>query len=161
MFTATSRRVDTVHLMTTTNPAGTGDSSAATPERLLERWRTVAESELEVALTELRDLLTGEPALLAEFERVSFVVRDDAPEDEPDLLGMYLGPTNAGDDSMQLPPLVELYLLPLLDAATPEHLEHLDPDLTMFRDELRITVRHELAHHLGMEHDRMHDLGIA
>lgn len=127
----------------------------------LERWHDVAQQLLGTALDELATALQSNPDLLEELHSVSFVIRDDAPEDEPDLLGMYLGATNGGDPSMHLPPLVELYLLPLVDLATPEHLDHLAPDLTRLAEEIKITIRHELAHHLGMEHDRIDELGLS
>ncbi|MDH3193353.1 MAG: metallopeptidase family protein, partial [Acidimicrobiia bacterium] len=33
----------------------------------------------------------------------------------------------------------------------------LDPD--ELRNEIRITVLHEIAHHLGMDEERLHELG--
>ena len=34
------------------------------------------------------------------------------------------------------------------------------PDPAELEHEVRVTVVHELAHHLGIEEDRLHDLGM-
>ena len=51
----------------------------------------------------------------------------------------------------QRPNRITLFRLPLeADFADPDDLA----------DEVRITVIHELAHHLGIDDDRLHDLGV-
>jgi len=149
-----------------TGESGTSDTEAfelpvndVAPEDL-ERWREAAQKFLVTTLDELATAFQSNRDLLEELNNITFVIRDDAPEDEPDLLGMYLGATNGGDPSMHLPPLVELYLLPLVDLSTSEHLDNLAPDLTRLAEEIKITVLHELAHHLGMEHDQIEELGL-
>ena len=125
-------------------------------------WRDVVQDAVLGELNRLSILSAGEPSLAAEIARVSVVVLDDAPPEEPDLLGVYLGipVTEPGGDAGQLPPLVNVFLLPLVDIATPDHLEHLEPDLERLREETIITVRHELAHHFGMDHQRLDELGL-
>jgi predicted Zn-dependent protease with MMP-like domain len=127
----------------------------------LHEWRNIVETAVEEAIEELRNLLLGHPYLARELEKLTFSVADDAPSDEPDLLGLYQGVTTAGDDSFQLPPLVELFVLPLIDIATPEETSSPTPDLQRLCEEVRITVRHEIAHHFGMDHDKLEELGLS
>jgi predicted Zn-dependent protease with MMP-like domain len=129
----------------------------------LSRWRDLVETAVRAELDRLVVLCGDDHALRAELTGVSVVVLDDAPEEEPDLLGLYLGVpvTEAGDRFGHLPPLVQLFLLPLVDMATAEHLDHLEPDTGRLVEETVITVRHELAHHFGMDHDRLGQLGLA
>lgn len=83
---------------------------------------------------------------------VAVVVEDRSPPDEPDLYGLYLGaPLDepwAADGA--LPPMIAVYMYPLVDdCATEQELV----------DEVRITVLHELGHHLGMDEDQLDALG--
>lgn len=86
---------------------------------------------------------------------VVVLVEDDAPEDDPDLLGLYDGialTERWGDPTMELPDRIFVYRKNLLDmCASVQELE----------DEVRITVVHEVAHHFGIDDDRLHDLGYA
>jgi predicted Zn-dependent protease with MMP-like domain len=86
---------------------------------------------------------------------VVVLVEDEPPADEPDLLGLYDGVALTerwGDPTMQLPDRIFVYRGPLLDmCATEEELV----------DEVRITVVHEIAHHFGIDDERLHDLGYA
>jgi predicted Zn-dependent protease with MMP-like domain len=73
-------------------------------------------------------------------------------EDET-LYGLYEGVprTEWGADWAPFPNRITLFRLPLEeDFADPEDLA----------DEVRITVIHELAHHLGIDDDRLSELGI-
>ena len=76
----------------------------------------------------------------------------DLPEDET-LYGLYEGVarTEYGADWIVAPNRITLFRLPL-EADFP------DPD--DLADEVRLTVIHELAHHLGIDDDRLHDLGV-
>jgi predicted Zn-dependent protease with MMP-like domain len=86
---------------------------------------------------------------------VVVLVEDDAPEDDPDLLGLYDGialTERYGEPVMELPDRIFIFRNNLLDMCeSPEELE----------DEVRITVVHEVAHHFGIDDDRLHDLGYA
>ena len=86
---------------------------------------------------------------------VVVLVEDDAPEHDPDLLGLYDGialTERFGDPMMELPDRIFIFRNNLLDMCeSPEELE----------DEVRITVVHEVAHHFGIDDDRLHDLGYA
>jgi predicted Zn-dependent protease with MMP-like domain len=100
--------------------------------------------------------LDGIPDELAGLVRnVVVLVEDEPPEDEPDLLGLYEGialTERWGDPTMQLPDRIFVFRGPLLDMC--DSVEELV-------DEVRITVVHEVAHHFGIDDDRLHDLGYA
>lgn len=86
---------------------------------------------------------------------VVVLVEDDAPENDPDLLGLYDGVALTerwGDPVMELPDRIFIFRNNLLDMC--ESVEELV-------DEVRITVVHEVAHHFGIDDDRLHDLGYA
>ncbi len=92
-------------------------------------------------------------------ERVSnlvVLVEDEPPPDQPsDLLGLYDGVAlteQEGGNLARLPDRIFVFRLPLLDyCSTPEELV----------EEVRVTVVHEIAHHFGIDDDRLHDLGYA
>ena len=84
---------------------------------------------------------------------VEIVVEDENLED-PDLFGLYTGiPLTERDSGYAgvLPDKIEIYRLPL-----EEEFGH-DPQL--LEEEIRVTVIHELAHHFGIDDDRLDDLG--
>jgi len=95
-------------------------------------------------------------------DEVAIVIADEPTDDQrrendvgPDetLYGLYEGVprTEWGADWGALPNKISLFRFPLeADFPDPEDLE----------DEVRITVIHELAHHLGIDDDRLHELGF-
>ncbi|MFF4779080.1 metallopeptidase family protein [Microtetraspora fusca] len=91
------------------------------------------------------------PGLAKVMDNVVVVVVDDPPE--PGLLGLYTGIplTERGDwYSGVLPDRIEIYRNPTLEICeTPEEVV----------EEVRITVVHEIAHHFGIDDDRLHELG--
>lgn len=92
-------------------------------------------------------------ALLDGMDNVAVVVQDADP-DEPDLLGLYVGVPlpERGDAAGLLPDRIAIYRLPLCAWCD---------DLDQLRDEIAITLVHELAHHLGIDDDALHLLGWA
>ncbi len=105
----------------------------------------------------VNEALDGIPDELASLVRnVVVLVEDEPPEDEPDdLLGLYDGVSLTERDSSlipQLPDRIFLFRGPLLDLCDDED------DLV---EEIRITVVHEIAHHFGIDDDRLHELGYA
>ena len=100
------------------------------------------------------DALDGIPdALWERFDNVAVFVEDEHPGD-PDLLGIYEGIplTDRWDYAGALPDRITIFRLPLCAMARdPEELVH----------EIRVTVVHELAHHLGMSEEHLHALGWA
>ena len=83
------------------------------------------------------------------------LVEDDAPADDPDLLGLYDGvPLTERDStySMAVPDRILIFRNPTLQMCDTED------DIV---EEVRITVVHEIAHHFGIDDDRLHELGYA
>ena len=100
--------------------------------------------------------LDGIPDEIASLVRnVAVLVEDEPPADDPDLLGLYDGiaiTERWGDPVMDLPDRIFIFRNPLLDMCeSDEELEK----------EVRITVVHEVAHHFGIDDDRLHELGYA
>ena len=93
------------------------------------------------------------PQLAVHFSNVVVLVEDEDDE-EPDLLGLYdgLALTERTDYAGVLPDRITLFRLPLCDMV--DSLEEL-------ADEIRITVVHEFAHHVGIDDERLHELGWA
>ena len=96
------------------------------------------------------DLLPGE--LAAAIDNVVILVADRNP-DEPELLGLYEGVALTERDSWYvgaLPDTITIYRDALLDMC------HTDDEVV---DEVAITVIHEIAHHFGIDDERLHELG--
>jgi predicted Zn-dependent protease with MMP-like domain len=91
------------------------------------------------------------PNLAAALTNVAVVVEDENPLD-PDLFGLYHGvPLPERGDMAGLPPdTISIYRIPL---------EESFPDPDELREEIRITVLHELAHYFGLDEDRLAELG--
>lgn len=87
------------------------------------------------------------------FDNVAVLV-EDRDADEPELLGIYEGtPLTERDEwGGALPDVIRIFRLPL--CAMCEDEEELI-------DEIHVTVVHEFAHHLGIDDDRLHELGWA
>ena len=83
---------------------------------------------------------------------VEIVVEDENPED-PDIFGLYLGIPlpDRHDYAGVLPDKIAIYRRPLE--------EEFGDDSDLLVDEIRITVVHEIAHHFGIDDDRLHELG--
>ena len=92
-------------------------------------------------------------ALLSLMNNVVFLV-EDLPEDgSDDLLGLYEGTalTERGwDYAGTLPDRITIYRLPTLKVCDSED------DVV---EEVAVTVVHEIAHHFGIDDQRLHDLG--
>jgi predicted Zn-dependent protease with MMP-like domain len=100
--------------------------------------------------------LAGVPDQLAALlDNVVLFIEDDAPADEPDLLGVYDGiPLTERDSGYGgvLPDRIVVFRNPTLAICDTE------ADVV---EEVNITVVHEIAHHFGIDDDRLHDLGYA
>ena len=94
-----------------------------------------------------------EVAIVIDDEPSADQLRESELDDDETLYGLYEGVarTEYGADWMIAPNRITLFRLPL-EADFP------DPD--ELADEVRITVVHELAHHLGIDDERLHDLGV-
>ncbi|ODQ85858.1 metallopeptidase family protein [Mycolicibacterium flavescens] len=74
-------------------------------------------------------------------------------DEEPDLLGLYEGVALTERDSWyagSLPDTITIYREALLDVCDSEE---------QVVEEVAITVIHEIAHHFGIDDDRLHELG--
>ncbi|MCV7207361.1 metallopeptidase family protein [Mycolicibacterium canariasense] len=94
------------------------------------------------------------PELAATADNVVFLVQGRHP-DEPDLLGLYEGVALTERDSSYggyLPDTITIYRDALLEMCDTEE---------QVVEEVAITVVHELAHHFGIDDDRLHELGWA
>ena len=107
--------------------------------------------DFEVLVAEALDLVP--PELAAMLDNVAIFVEDEAPAHDPELLGIYEGIplTERGQyyDGV-LPDRITIYRNPTL--AICDTVE----DVV---DEVNITVVHEIAHHFGIDDDRLHELG--
>jgi predicted Zn-dependent protease with MMP-like domain len=103
------------------------------------------EDQVRAALDELP------PGIARALRNVAVVVEDENAED-PDLFGLYHGVPlpERGSDVGLLPDKIAIYRIPL---------EESFPDPDELRDEIRITVLHELAHYFGLDEDRLAELG--
>ena len=84
-------------------------------------------------------------------DNVVIMVEDHHPTE--DLLGLYEGVplTDRADyGDLTLPDRITLYRLALCDFVD---------DVDQLREEVLVTVVHEVAHHFGIDDDRLHELG--
>ena len=92
------------------------------------------------------------PELMALLDNVVVLVEDRNP-DEPELLGLYEGYalTERGwDYGGSLPDRIMIYREAICDICDDED---------QVAEEVTITVVHEIAHHFGIDDDRLHALG--
>ena len=93
--------------------------------------------------------------LAALMDNVVVLVEDEPPQDDPELLGFYDGTPLTERDTRYagvVPDRIMIFRNPTLRMCE-------DEDEVV--DEVRITVVHEIAHHFGIDDDRLHDLGYA
>ena len=95
------------------------------------------------------------PDLAALMDNVVVLVADEPPDgEERDLLGLYEGTPLTERDSWwaagSLPDRITIFRLPTL--AFCESAEEV-------AEEVAVTVVHEIAHHFGIDDDRLHELG--
>ena len=86
-------------------------------------------------------------------DNIVIVIEDDAPEDDPELLGLYTGVPLTERGSWYagaLPDQITIFRNPTLEIVN---------TLSEVVEEVEITVVHEIAHHFGISDDRLHELG--
>lgn len=101
------------------------------------------------------DALDQLPEALAELMDNLVVVIDDRNEEEPELLGLYEGVPLTEREAyggFELPDRISIYRLALCEVASSED---------QIVEEVLVTVVHEIAHHFGIDDDRLHELGWA
>src|SRR5205823_2108147 len=121
------------------------------PRALCASARSSAMGRTFEALVE-RALATIPPPFDRALEEVAIVIADEPTLGELRENGLYDGVprTEWGYDQVPYPNKITLYRLPL---------EEDFPDPRELAEEVRETVIHELAHHLGIDDDRLHELG--
>ncbi len=101
-----------------------------------------------------------EPGLRARAGEVTIVIADRpprseaGPDGEDDLLGLYEGislPERHIDDMEAVADRITLFRVPLLDACASE---------SELREEIRITIIHELGHYFGFGEDELIRRGL-
>lgn len=113
----------------------------------------VGPEEFEKVVIDELDLLPDE--MVDGLENVVFVTEDRPADGSLDLLGEYEGVALTERDRYgfgELPDRIVLYREPLL--AISETLDEL-------RDEIHVTLVHEIAHYYGIDDDELHRLGWA
>ena len=104
----------------------------------------------EELVSDALDLIPAE--LAAAIDNVVVLVADRDPED-PELLGLYQGIALTERDSSYagaLPDTITIFRDSLLEICETED------DVI---EEVAITVIHEIAHHFGIDDERLHELG--
>jgi len=114
-------------------------------EELVDRALASIPMPFAAALDEVAVVIADEPSPDQRREN------DLAPDDT--LYGLYEGipRTDWGADGAAIPDRIILFRLPL---------EEDFPDPDDLADEVWVTVVHELAHHLGIDDDRLAELGV-
>lgn len=112
---------------------------------------------MEVPLARFEDMLADAYERLPDWVREAAhnvaIVVEEAPE-ESGLLGLYEGIplTDGPDDVPSLPARITLYRSTICAACH---------SMDEVEDEIEITLIHEVAHHLGIDDDRLDELGWA
>jgi predicted Zn-dependent protease with MMP-like domain len=114
-------------------------------ERLVDRALAAIPSPFREHLAEVAIVIDDEPS--------ADQLRGNGMDADESLYGIYEGVpiTEYGADWVALPNRITLFRLPL---------EEDFPDPDDLAEEVRITVIHELAHHLGIDDDRLGELGV-
>ena len=112
----------------------------------------MSREEFEDAVRDALDEIPEE--LAAQMDNVVVLVEDEPPEGEPELLGVYDGVplTERGEfwATGALPDRITIFRLPTLQICDSRQ------DVV---DEVAVTVVHEIAHHFGIDDERLHALG--
>jgi predicted Zn-dependent protease with MMP-like domain len=108
--------------------------------------------DFEMAVSEGLDLVPAD--LAAQMDNVVVLVEDDAPVEDPELLGLYEGVPLTERDHMwaagALPDRITIFRNPTLAICDTRD------DVV---EEVAVTVVHEIAHHFGIDDERLHELG--
>ncbi|MBA4084194.1 metallopeptidase family protein [Janibacter terrae] len=122
----------------------------------------ISVEDFEAAVSEALDRVPQD--LLAMLDNVAFFVEDEpgpdhadpglTPQDNAELLGIYLGTPlterDLGWAAGALPDRIVLFRGPL---------SRMCADLEELREEIAITIVHEAGHHVGIDEERLHELG--
>jgi predicted Zn-dependent protease with MMP-like domain len=114
-------------------------------ERVVEGVLAEIPPPFDRALDEVAIVIEDEPTLQQR--------RDNDLRGDETLYGLYEGVPRIewGADAFPIPNKISLFRIPL---------EEDFPDLEDLADEIRVTILHELAHHLGIDDERLDELGM-
>ena len=129
--------------------ARTAGSRAAARHRRFEDLVAEALADIPMPFAAALD----EVAIVIDDEPSPEQRRENEMDADETLYGLYEGVarTEYAADWIMVPNRITLFRLPL---------EEDFPDPDDLAEEVRITVIHELAHHLGIDDDRLHALGV-
>ncbi|WP_168581305.1 metallopeptidase family protein [Gephyromycinifex aptenodytis] len=109
-------------------------------------------AEFEALVSDALDAVPAE--LLDLLENVVFLIEDEPPTGFENVLGLYEGiprtERDLGWGQVILPDRITIYRGPTLRMCATEK---------QVADEVAITVVHEIAHHFGIDDERLHALG--
>ena len=111
----------------------------------------MSRDEFEEAVGDALDLVPDR--LMDQLDNVVFLVEDEPPPEDPELLGVYDGvPLTERDLAWggHVPDRITVFRGPLL---------RMCQDRDELLEEIAVTVVHEIAHHFGIDDERLHDLG--
>jgi predicted Zn-dependent protease with MMP-like domain len=114
---------------------------------------SIDQDAFERLVTEELDELPDE--MVDGLDNVVFVIEERPEDGSLDLLGLYDGVALTERDIYgfgEMPDRIVLYREPLLAICDDEK---------QLREEVHITLVHEIAHYYGIDDDRLHDLGWA
>jgi predicted Zn-dependent protease with MMP-like domain len=100
-----------------------------------------------------RAALAELPAFVREHLANVVLLFEEVDPDDPDLYGLYDGvalPDREGGEPIE-PARIHVYRRPLV--------EDFGDDPQELAEEVRVTVLHEIAHHFGIDEDRLEELG--
>ena len=113
---------------------------------------SVGQAEFDALVAQALDDLPTELAAL--MDNVAIFLADELPE-EPELLGLYEGIPLTERDSgyvMAMPDRITIFRTPIMRVCD---------DAAEVRRQVQVTVVHEVAHHFGIDDERLHELGYA
>lgn len=124
----------------------------------------ISEEDFESAVRDALDEVPSE--LLGMLDNVAFFIEDEpgpeyaqpdfSSEENAQLLGIYVGTPltdrDGGWAAGALPDRIVIFRGPL---------SRMCADLDELREEIAITIVHEAGHHVGIDEQRLHDLGWA
>lgn len=110
----------------------------------------MSREDFEIAVGDALDEVPQQ--LMDLLDNVVFLVEDEPPADDPELLGVYDGVPLTERDMFGggLPDRITIFRGPTL---------RMCQDLEEVIDEVAITVVHEIAHHFGIDDEKLHALG--
>lgn len=113
---------------------------------------TISRAEFEDEAGQALDQIPEE--FLRQLNNIALLVEDEAPPDQPGLLGLYEGvplPERTGGYAYgPLPDKITLFQGPL---------QRVSGTRAELRHQIAVTVVHEIGHYFGIDDDRLHELG--